>query len=154
LSHWVSPVYLYISYKYGGENETFVSPPSYPELRSNALTPSDPDDATYIDEEEEDKKPPAKNTEKKDKSPGGKFSKIKAMIEKNVQVSAVAPAAAAVAALHADVGEVEDTDYGGGCSNWSSDSYEGVVAPNSPPTPPPEVKKKTKNSFSPSTNKN
>jgi len=46
-----------------------------------------------------------------------------------------------VATLHADVDEVEDTDYGGGFSNWSSESYESVVAPNSPPTPL-EVKKK------------
>jgi len=39
---------------------------------------------------------------------------------------------------------VEDIDYGGGYSDWSSDSYEGVVAPNSPPTPPHEVKRKIK----------
>jgi len=40
------------------------------------------------------------------------------------------------AALHVDVDEAEESDYGGGYSNQSSDSYEGVVAPDSPPTPP------------------
>jgi len=48
-----------------------------------------------------------------------------------------------VAALHVDVDEAEETDYGSGFSNWSSYSYEDVVAPNSPPTPL-EVKKKNK----------
>ncbi len=38
------------------------------------------------------------------------------------------------------VDELEDTDFGGGYSDQSSHSYEGVVAPDSPPTP--EVKKK------------
>ena len=38
------------------------------------------------------------------------------------------------------VDEVEDTDFGGGYSDQSSHGYEGVVAPDSPPTP--EVKKK------------
>ena len=52
-----------------------------------------------------------------------------------------------MAALHVDVDEVEDTDYAGGFSNWSSDSYEGVVAPNSPPIPPTEAKKKIKKSI-------
>jgi len=37
---------------------------------------------------------------------------------------------------------VEESNYGGGYSDWSSDTYDGVVAPDSPPTPPLEVKKK------------
>jgi len=56
----------------------------------------------------------------------------------------VAAAAVAATALHVDVDEVEESDYGGGYSNWSSDSYEGVAAPDSPPTPPLEAKKKNK----------
>ncbi len=53
----------YVAYKCRYANESFVSPPTHPELRSNALTLSDPDDATYNDDEEDDldKKPPAKN---------------------------------------------------------------------------------------------
>jgi len=42
--------------------------------------------------------------------------------------------------LHVDVDEAEDSDYGGGYSNQSSDSYEGVALDSSP-TPPCEVKK-------------
>ncbi len=65
---------MYIAYKYGGANEFFVSPPTRLELRSNAPTPSDLDDATYIDEEEDDldKKPPAKKQEyrKEGQKPG------------------------------------------------------------------------------------
>jgi len=54
---------LYISLRYAGRGELFISPPCHPELSSNALSPSDLDDATYIEEEENDieKKPPAKN---------------------------------------------------------------------------------------------
>jgi len=63
----------------------------------------------------------------------------------------VAAAAVAATALHVDVDEVEESDYGGGYSNRSSDSYEGVVAPDSPPE---EVKKKKKKSFGQSTNEN
>jgi len=37
--------------------------------------------------------------------------------------------------LYVDVDEAEEGNGGGYC-NWSSDSYGGVVAPNSPPTPP------------------
>jgi len=59
--------------------------------------------------------------------------------ENNVLVAA-AEADAAVTALHVDVIYDEDTDYGKCYSNQSSHSYEGVVAPNSPPTP--KVKKK------------
>jgi len=60
----------------------FVSPPHCPDLRSNAPSPSDLDDATYIEQEEDDfeKKPPAKklkSIEKKDKSLGAKMKKIK-----------------------------------------------------------------------------
>jgi len=76
--------------------------------------------------------------EKKEKSPEGRILKNE-RVEKNVEVSKVA-AAAAAAALQVD--EVEDTDFGGGYSNQSSHGYDGVVAPNSPPTP--EVKKKMK----------
>jgi len=39
----------YIAYKYAGTNEPFVSPPHCPYLRSNAPTPTDSDDETYID---------------------------------------------------------------------------------------------------------
>jgi len=144
--------------KYAGKNQSFVSLPTCLELRSNAPTPSDLDDTTYVDEEEDalDKKLPAKNQKygKEGQKPGSKNEKIKSN-DKNVQVSAVA-AAAAAAASHVDVDEVEESDYGGGYSNWSSDSYEGVVAPDSPPaTPPPEeVKKKNEKAFGQLTNEN
>jgi len=52
----------YIALRYAGRGELFISPPCHPELSSNAPSPSDPDDATYIEEEENDfeKKPPKK----------------------------------------------------------------------------------------------
>jgi len=55
---------MYIAYKYAGTNEPYVSPPHCLYLRSNAPTPTDPDDETYINEEEDDlyKKPLAKKT--------------------------------------------------------------------------------------------
>jgi len=59
-----------------------------------------------------------------------------------LQLQLYAAADAAVTASHVDVNDDEGTDYGGCYSNQSSHSYEGVVAPNSPPTP--EVKKKKK----------
>jgi len=45
-------------------------------------------------------------------------------------------------ALHVDVDDDKETDYGGCYSNQISHSYEGIVALNSPPTP--KVKKKKK----------
>jgi len=52
----------YMELNYAGSGDLFVSPPYCLELSSNAPSPSDPDDATYIEEEENDfeKKPPVK----------------------------------------------------------------------------------------------
>ncbi len=69
--------------------------------------------------------------------------------EKNVQASAVAAAAATAAALHVDVDEEAESDFGGGYSDWSSDSYEGVVAHDSPHIPLEVKKKKKKHSVGP-----
>ena len=80
-----------------------------------------------------------KSIKKKDRSPGA--NEKNKSDDKNVQVSAVAAAAGDDAALHIDVDEVKESDHGGGYSNQSSDTYEGIVAPDSPPTPPPEAKK-------------
>jgi len=132
----------YIALKYSGQNEPFISPPRRPVLTSNEPTPPD-SDTTYIDEEEDyiNKKTPAKKsktTEKKEKekSPEGRFKRNE-RVQKNYEISKVA-AAAAAAAMQVD--ELEDTDFGGGYSDQSSHGYEGVVAPDSPPTP--KVKKK------------
>jgi len=52
----------YIALRCEGRGEPFLSPLCHPDLSSNAPSPSDPDDATYIEEEKNDfkKKPPAK----------------------------------------------------------------------------------------------
>jgi len=135
----------YTELYYAGSGELFVSPPHHPELSSNAPFPSNLDDATYIEEENNfEKKPPAKKEkyQKEGQKPGSKNEKKQQL--KNFQVSAVAAATATAAALHVDVDEAKESDYGVGHSNRSSWSYEGVVAPNSPPTPPLEAKNKNK----------
>jgi len=52
----------YIAYEFSGKNEPYISPPPCPELRNNPLTPSDLNDALYVDQEELDdgRKPAAK----------------------------------------------------------------------------------------------